>query len=196
MIKMILFDMDNTINNWKASMYYKLVAKESGDDFEVVHRFVGPHLDRLDASSITLAQFEKTVSKRFRVPMSRISYPGCYKGNVRVRQKMIRLIKELKRKYIIALITNSERSRYPHTAKTMDLGLFDYRFVSGYTHLIKPHRAAYERVIKKTGMGPGEILFIDDKIKNVIAARKVGVQSIHFTSANTLERKLKHMKIL
>jgi 2-haloacid dehalogenase len=43
---------------------------------------------------------------------------------------------------------------------------------------------------------PGEALFIDDNYRNVLAAEKMGIQSVHFTSAEKLREELKQLDII
>ncbi len=193
---MIVFDMDNTINDWTANVYYRLVARESMAELETVHHFIRPLLDRLDKGGITLSQFENRIARRFKVPKARINYFKCYKKTVHVRPGMIRLVKHLKQRYQMALMTNSERTRYAYTAKTINLKIFDYTFVSEYTHLIKPNMNAYANVIKKTGTMPSEMLLIDDKMENVIVARRAGMKAIRFVGERELRQQLERMDIL
>jgi len=195
MIKMIMFDMDYTINNWSSKTYSRQISEESGADFATVDRFTSKMIDSLDEGRLRLAQFERSISKRFKVPRSRIKYCGCYERNVKVKSEMIRIIKRLKKRYLTALLTNSERCRYAYTAKIVDLKLFDYTFVSGYIRLLKPHPQIYRYVLKKTKLKSDEILFIDNNTQNVIGARKVGIESIHFIGAKKLEEKLKRLGI-
>jgi 2-haloacid dehalogenase len=41
-----------------------------------------------------------------------------------------------------------------------------------------------------------EALFIDDNYRNILAAEKMGIKSIHFTSAEALEDELKALEVL
>jgi 2-haloacid dehalogenase len=41
-----------------------------------------------------------------------------------------------------------------------------------------------------------EALFIDDNYRNILAAEKLGINSIHFTSAQALKEKLKELAVL
>lgn len=50
----------------------------------------------------------------------------------------------------------------------------------------KPNEGAYLELIQRTGNAPDNILFVDDRRKNVQAARAVGLRSIVFDSRNRL----------
>ena len=46
--------------------------------------------------------------------------------------------------------------------------------ISGAILLVKPEPAIYKHLVEKTGIVPAESVFIDDLLKNVIAARECG----------------------
>ncbi len=56
----------------------------------------------------------------------------------------------------------------------------DRIFHSSALGVMKPDLRAYTAVIAATGFAPEEILFIDDKVKNVEAARSLGLFGIQF----------------
>lgn len=196
MIKMVMFDMDNTINNWGSEIYAKQVAEESGASMAKVEKFISPLADLMDEAKITLKQFECSTAIKFNIQRSRIGYYNCYKRNVKFNQRMIRILKRLKKKYLTALMTNSDRCRYGYTAKAMDFSLFDYRFVSGYTHVRKPRLNSYKLVFERTGLKPDEIVFIDNNAKNVAAARKIGIKAIHYVNVAGLVGQLNRLGIM
>ncbi len=58
--------------------------------------------------------------------------------------------------------------------------------VSGKEKLMKPDPAIYQLALRRFGLQPGEAMFVDDNIDNVIAARANGFVAHHFTDALTL----------
>jgi FMN phosphatase YigB (HAD superfamily) len=70
------------------------------------------------------------------------------------------------------------------------LGHFREIFLSSSMGLRKPHAAAYEYVIKAIGVPAGRIVFFDDLIDNVEAARASGLKAIHVTSSDDVARAL------
>jgi glucose-1-phosphatase len=63
------------------------------------------------------------------------------------------------------------------------LGHFRELFLSSSIGLRKPHRAAYDHVVQAIGMPASRILFFDDLIENVEAARAAGLQAVHVKSS-------------
>lgn len=195
MIKLIIFDMDNTINNWDSSMYSEQISKLSGVPVSKVDPFITGLVGKLDRANISTKEFESVVAKKFKVTASKIGFYECYKRNVKVKREMINIIKRLKKRYKIGLLTNSDRDRYSYTAKIVNMKLFDYRFVSSFIKIAKPHLNAYMHVLKNTGMKADEILFIDNNLRNVKAARSIGIKSIQFRGVRRLEKDLDRLEI-
>ena len=73
---------------------------------------------------------------------------------------------------------------------------FDGRVVSGEEKTRKPFPEFYQRLLDRYHVNPSEALFIDDSLRNVKAAEKLGIKSIHFTGAEQLKEKLIEITVL
>lgn len=58
---------------------------------------------------------------------------------------------------------------------------FDKVYYSHLLNLRKPEREIYEYVISDSELVPDESLFIDDREENILAAREVGLNTLHVT---------------
>lgn len=77
--------------------------------------------------------------------------------------------------------------------------VFDYFqdiLVSGEEKLLKPDPAIYHMAEQRFGYAPGELLFADDRLENVEAARRCGWQAHHFTDAETFAKDLRARGLL
>ena len=74
------------------------------------------------------------------------------------------------------------------TAPIFDL--FRDIVVSGEERLVKPDPAIYALAAKRFGHAPDAMLFIDDNLPNVEAARTCGWHAHHFANASTLRAEL------
>jgi putative hydrolase of the HAD superfamily len=61
---------------------------------------------------------------------------------------------------------------------------------SCYLGVRKPNAAIYERALDILGRPPQKILFVDDRIENVTAAAKAGMQAIKFDGEKQLRSEL------
>jgi 2-haloacid dehalogenase len=68
--------------------------------------------------------------------------------------------------------------------------------VSGIEKLVKPDGAIYVLAHRRFGLQPGEALFIDDNIDNVVSARANGFVAHQFTDAETLRSELVKLGLL
>jgi putative hydrolase of the HAD superfamily len=75
--------------------------------------------------------------------------------------------------------------RYPFFAH------FKYLVISGQILLVKPDPAIYKHLVEKTGIVPAESVFIDDLLKNVIAARECGLHAIQFRDPDDCRAQLR-----
>ena len=55
--------------------------------------------------------------------------------------------------------------------------LFKEEFISCEMHMLKPGQEIYLEAIRRTGRKPEEILFVDDSLSNVEAAKKAGMNA-------------------
>lgn len=108
----------------------------------------------------------------------------CYS---RIPSEHLNLLKRLKRKYRLHLVSNSNEL---HIEKIKRLcGPFDYKsflklFDSvNFSHEMgrrKPEPAFYEKVIEEQKLDVKDCLFIDDRKDNIKAAKKMGLPVWHF----------------
>jgi putative hydrolase of the HAD superfamily len=81
----------------------------------------------------------------------------------------------------LAVLSNMplETSRYLVAHRSW-LSAFDPRIFSCDVRSVKPEPAIYQHCLKAVGLPPGEILFLDDKLDNVKAARQFGMHALVF----------------
>lgn len=68
--------------------------------------------------------------------------------------------------------------------------------VSGEEGVIKPHPDIFERLCRRTGMAPGDLVFVDDSLRNVEAARALGFHVHHFTDPAALRPAMESLGLL
>ena len=111
----------------------------------------------------------------------------------------VQILKELKEsgKYKIYALTNWSAETFPKAQQKFEfLSWFDGIIVSGAEKMRKPAPAFYQILLDRHVVKPEEALFIDDNYRNILAAEKLGIQSILFTDADTLRIKLEELNVL
>ena len=111
----------------------------------------------------------------------------------------VEIFKQLKEsgKYKIYALTNWQADLF-HIAlvRYNFLHWFDGRVVSGEEGTRKPFPEFYQRLLDRYDVKPEEALFIDDNLRNVKAAEKMGIISIHFKNPQQFIQQLKEAGLL
>lgn len=76
------------------------------------------------------------------------------------------------------------------------LSWFDEVVISGSEKMIKPDPGIYKRLLSRINQEAQDCLFIDDVEDNILAAKRLGFQTIHFTSPECLAQELRDRKLL
>lgn len=100
---------------------------------------------------------------------------------------------ELKGKYTIGLLTNITTTII-YRIMSEQLPIFDITLISSELGVVKPDPRIFQIALEKAGVDPSEILFIDDREENVLAARALGINGIVYTDFTSLKQELsKHI---
>ena len=114
-------------------------------------------------------------------------------------QETVDIFKALKdsNKFKILALTNWSAELFPVALKKYDfLHWFDGRVVSGEENTRKPHKEIYDIIISRYNLVPTTTLFIDDNLRNIIAANELGIITIHFKNPNQFKTELIDMNLL
>jgi 2-haloacid dehalogenase len=78
-------------------------------------------------------------------------------------------------------LSNFSAQTYPlAVARFPFLADFDGVVVSGHEGIVKPDPAIYRLLLQRYSIAAARAVFIDDKIENVEAARRLGLHGVHF----------------
>jgi putative hydrolase of the HAD superfamily len=125
------------------------------------------------------------------------SYIATLKASIGANPDMFELINELKKRQIRVGLLSNINDRY--TKLIRDFGFyqpFDPCLLSCEIGLEKPNRQAYEALLQAINIPAEEIVFIDDKLENVEAAKKMGIDAIVFESSQQVREELSKRALL
>ena len=111
----------------------------------------------------------------------------------------VKIFDELKKtnRYKFYALTNWSTETFPIALERFEFfKWFDGIVVSGEEKTRKPFPEFYHLLLNRHQINPAGSLFIDDNIKNIEAARLLGINSIHFLSSDQLRSELMGLKIL
>jgi putative hydrolase of the HAD superfamily len=105
----------------------------------------------------------------------------------------IELLKDLRKKYPIYLLSNTNELHVPVvrrewakvTSQPME-DFFDHIYFSHEIHLRKPTSEIFEFVCDQQNLVPEKTLFIDDSIQHIKGAEQIGLQTLHLEDPDKL----------
>jgi len=191
----VLFDLGGVFLDWDPRHLYR---KLFGDDVAAMEYFLGYictpewHGEQDRGQSIALACAER-----------RARYPGYTeminawerRGEEMIRgviEGSVEVLSELKGAGVPCyVLSNMERETWQRRLGIYDfLGWFDGCFISGLEGVMKPEPDFFVLALERFGLSPTEVLFIDDRDQNTVAAAGVGIPSIVFRSAGAMREEL------
>ena len=107
-----------------------------------------------------------------------------------VDQSLVTLVRKLRRRYQLAIISNAMDSLTEILAEYTLLDEFDLIVGSAYEGVMKPDPIIFERTLQRLGVTPPQSIFIDDSPVNIAGAQALGINAILFTPRTNLAGEL------
>lgn len=162
-----------------------LLSKKYGCSMVRLKKRISEEEDKCSESE-DYQPFLKRISKEFSIPPDEIVAALL---NVPPHEGY-ETAKMLQGKAMLCLLSNQMHFKTLHIKKSYDLTFFDHVFFSSEIGVRKPKPAVFKYVLDKIGKVPEECLFIDDKKKNVEAAKKLGIHAVQCTTPEELRKAL------
>ena len=195
MINTIIFDLGKVLINWDPRNLYRKIF---GDEKEMEDFLSGictmdwneqqdagrSWQEGIDLLVPVFPKYEKEINAYFDRWEEMLS--GEISGTVEILEAL-----KASGKYRIYGLTNWSSETFPIAVKQFDfLNWFDGILVSGDEGIKKPDPAIYKLLLDRYQINSKQAVFIDDSLRNVVAAEKIGITSIHFTDPEALEKSL------
>jgi FMN phosphatase YigB (HAD superfamily) len=182
MIKVILFDFAGVIG----SESYFGWLKKNIPNFNNRRSEFQKIADKGDMGEVNVEEFFALIKEVTGIPSDSI-WKEIYEP-VTIDAELISLIHELKKKYIVVLFSNYHGELLRKLLKKHGINnLFNYVFVSSEQGAKKPDEEAFLKILEKVKVHKKDVLFIDDRLENVEAGNKIGIDSILFTDVKKLK---------
>lgn len=112
-----------------------------------------------------------------------------------LRPEMFAWVEELRKAgYKTSILSNMNKDFAAHLRKNAEwIKQFDSHVFSAELREIKPSPKIFRHCLQVMDCTPSDALFIDDREANILAARKEGITSVLFESANQLRAELASM---
>ena len=157
-----------------------------------------PRIAMLETGAITSREFFKYVcidaQSRSGVRLDIRELAAAAARGEELNPTMVDLVRQIGERYRTALLTNNVAEA--GWRATFPFELFDYVVDSSEVGLRKPDPRIYEELIRRTGGGARELVFIDDLPETLEPARQLGITAIQFTGVADLRSALAEFGIL
>lgn len=182
-IQAVIFDIGNVLIEWQPERYYDRVVGE--ERRKAMFAAVDLHgmNDQVDRG----ANFRDTIYKtaeqypEFRAEI-RMWHDDWLELAKPAIPHSVRLLRALRAKGIKVLaLTNFGIGTWDIATPVYDfLNEFDHAYVSGHMAVIKPDATIYQMLEDHSGLSGEQLIFADDRIDNIDAARARGWHTHHF----------------
>jgi glucose-1-phosphatase len=142
------------------------------------------------------AVWQNVANKLNLSPCERKEFQSAFWAGDKLDQDLINFLKDCQNKYTTALLSNAWEGARTQLAekygikegKTVDQILF-----SSELGVAKPDPKIYQILVERMNCNFNELLFVDDFIENIIAAKKLGIIAIHYQPGMDLILKIRNM---
>ncbi|MFT4534577.1 MAG: 2-haloacid dehalogenase [Saprospiraceae bacterium] len=201
MIKTIIFDLGGVLIDWNPQYVYKnYFETQESLDFFFKNVCTFDWNEKQDAGRKIVDANTELIKKFPEYKTEILVFYGRWEemlgGPIAESVKILQKLKDNNQNRLIAL-TNWSAETWPVALRNYDfLNHFEGILVSGKEGIKKPNPAIYELILTRYGLIAEECLFIDDNLRNIEAAKKMGISGIRFKNPDQLFSELNELGIL
>jgi HAD superfamily hydrolase (TIGR01509 family) len=189
----IAFDLGNVlvrVDHWR---FCQRLAQAQGLSPEEVYEaiFASGLEPAFDTGLISPEEFYRQIMSHFRAALPYPRFCDLWNDIFDPMEGIEEVVEHLKARYALFMLSNTNPLHFPYIqAHFPVVRHFRERLLSYEVGSRKPEAGIYQAMISRAGQSPGHILYLDDKLPFVEAARAHGLRSWQFTSPQELKRQL------
>jgi FMN phosphatase YigB (HAD superfamily)/DNA-binding XRE family transcriptional regulator len=178
-VRFVYFD----INGCLVRFYHRAfteIARDSGKQADVVETTFWHYNDAVCRGEMPLDEFNQILGERFELP--EFDWLSYYFATIDPIDEMEELLAWASEHYNVGLLSNIMPGQIDTMLTKGILPNIKYSAIidSSEVKAIKPESRIFEIAAEKSGVQPGEILFVDDSRANIMAAEKFGWHVLWF----------------
>ena len=198
-IEVILFDLGNVIlpfNNYQIAEKLSLLSqrKEFQDPqkiFSYLFDLEKGVINDFDRGRVSPSDFFQSIKKYLNLSISFETFIPIWTDIFIENKEVSEIIRSLKERWRLGLLSNTDPLHFSYIlSKFPIMSTFDKFILSYEVGVKKPDVRIFQKAIEWASVQPEKILFIDDTKGHVDAALSLGMQGIHFISAEQLKEEL------
>jgi HAD superfamily hydrolase (TIGR01509 family) len=180
----VVFDIGNVLVRWNPRYLFRKTMKDEAR----MERFLATAL-AMDFVALTdiVADFSKAIAERAKafpefareLHLFDERWVETLGGPIEENVALLRRLKAAGRP--VYALSNFATVKFAITRQIFDfLNEFDDAVISGHVGVVKPDRRIFDILFERVGRPPEQLVFVDDSLKNIEAARALGMPAIHF----------------
>lgn len=191
MIKAVVFDFGGVVAN---EGFQEWIAKNIGS-YKEIESDIAELEKKVNKGDLLASAYDEELAKRSGKTPANVQREVL--SGYMMRTDMIDIVLLLKKNNIkSAILSNFPKAWFDVLRNNFQLdAIFNPILISSEMHLIKPDKEIFEKMLAVISVKPEDVIFVDDKESNVIAADKVGIHGILFTSPEKLKNDLEKFGI-
>ena len=179
-IRGIIFDLGDVLFTWSPNTATTISAKTLREILSTSTWF------EYECGHLGQNACYEQIAREFSIEASEIAQAFAQaRESLRPDDRVVALLKDLKKRTSISVFVMSNMSREDFAAVSpkMDWSLFDRIYTSGAVGIRKPDSDFFCHVLKEIKLAPEQVIFVDDKSENVLAAELLGIRAMLFDNS-------------
>ncbi len=201
MINTIIFDLGAVLIDWNPHYLYRSVFDNEEEMKHFLANICTSDWNEEQDAGRSLQEGTEMLVRQFpeHEDKIRLFYDRWHEMLGEAFWETVAIFKHLREtgKYKIYALTNWSAETFPIALERYEfLDWFDGIVVSGAEKMRKPASEFYQLLLDRYHVKVDEAVFIDDNKRNILAAEKMGIKSIHFISPEQLKSELFKLEII
>jgi FMN phosphatase YigB (HAD superfamily)/DNA-binding XRE family transcriptional regulator len=178
-VRFIFFDINGCLVRFFQGAFVQM-ATDLGVPADVIETAYWHYNDRACKGEISVDDFNKAMAERIGVPA--VDWAHYYFNAIKPIEGMAELITWAASTYRVGLLSNIMPGFLPKMLMDKIIPNLKYDVIidSSEVGRTKPDPAIYQLATERTGLTPGEILFVDDSRPNIMTAEEAGWHVLWF----------------
>ncbi|HEY4874335.1 MAG TPA: HAD family phosphatase [Puia sp.] len=197
-IDTIVFDLGGVLIDWNPDYVYRTIFPDDEERKWFYENICTPDWNEEQDAGRTLQAATEELLKKFpeHEKNIRVYYDRWQEMLGGPIHETVEILHHLKHKTDIRLyaLTNWSAETFPVALQLYDfLHWFEGRVVSGEEKTRKPFTEIYKRLVERYNIIPENAIYIDDNYRNLIPAKELGFNIIHFQSPQQFKKELENL---
>jgi len=195
-IRAVLFDVGGVLVHDRQAPLHRAWERRLGLAYGTLGDavFSTPANARALIGQATQADIWQDVAQRYGLSaQERDEFAEAFFGESVWEVELLEYVRALRPRFKTAVISDAWRETREAIRDHVNDDVFDVIVYSAEEGICKPHPEIYTRALARLGVEPREAIFVDDRLKNVEGALKLGIHAFLYTDPAGVRREIERL---